>query len=341
MNAIITAVFFIACIAYLVWGVRVLPKENRQFLAVFPVKKLDCGSWQGINLTWYGVLVANSVLAAAVVFVVLTASVGIAAAAVGLILTAVLLFSLPAARILAGWIEKKDNTFSTGAASFAGLLASYPAILLAGQQGKMLAILAALTISYCVGEGLGRLACISFGCCYGKPLDKSPPLLRRLFAQFHFVFHGETKKIAYENGWDDIPVVPIQALTAGISLAGAFAGWILFSLSHFAAAFLVSLTVSQAWRFVSEFFRSDHRGTGNWNVYQILPLAAIALGFATVFAASPPQPFPIALALGVEQLGQPESLLVLSALWLIVTVYLGRSRVTRSVISISVCKERI
>ena len=42
-------------------------------------------------------------------------------------------------------------------------------------------VLAALAIGYILGEGLGRLACLSFGCCYGKPLDQCGKVVSILF----------------------------------------------------------------------------------------------------------------------------------------------------------------
>jgi hypothetical protein len=51
-------------------------------------------------------------------------------------------------------------------------------------------------IAYAFGEGLGRLACISFGCCYGVALPEAHPLLRHMFDRWHFVFSGSMKKIS-------------------------------------------------------------------------------------------------------------------------------------------------
>jgi prolipoprotein diacylglyceryltransferase len=73
---------------------------------------------------------------------------------------------------------------------------------------------AAIAAAYALGEGCGRLACISFGCCYGRPLDRLPAVLRRLLTPFSVVYHGTTKKIAYAGHLDDKPVVAVQAITA-------------------------------------------------------------------------------------------------------------------------------
>jgi prolipoprotein diacylglyceryltransferase len=88
----------------------------------------------------------------------------------------------------------------------------------------LMPVMAALATAYALGEGVGRLACISFGCCYGKPMDQVHPLLRRLFARHAFVFTGPTKKIAYADGLDGREIFPIQAVTATLYCAAALAG---------------------------------------------------------------------------------------------------------------------
>ena len=63
----------------------------------------------------------------------------------------------------------------------------------------MLETMGAIFIAYAFGEGIGRLACISFGCCYGKPLSECNPLIERIFQRWNFAFQGKTKKIAYAS----------------------------------------------------------------------------------------------------------------------------------------------
>ena len=140
--------------------------------------------------------------------------------------------------------------------------------------------MAALAAAYALGEGIGRLACISFGCCYGKPMDEVHPLLRRLFAGRAFVFTGATKKIAYADGLQGREIFPVQAVTATIYCAAALIGVYLFLKGYFRAAFLVPLLATQLWRFVSEFARADYRGRGRISAYQKMALAAAAYGLA-------------------------------------------------------------
>ena len=59
---------------------------------------------------------------------------------------------------------------------------------------QVLPVCAAMAVAYGFGEGLGRLACISFGCCYGKPLSQVHPLIQKILNGRGFVFSGETKK---------------------------------------------------------------------------------------------------------------------------------------------------
>ena len=194
MNETIILILFCTLSLYLAWGFRYLPLENRQFLAVLPGKRLLDGTWEGTNFTYYGLLIANAVTLASGLYLVLMMSSGTDPAASLMILAVVLLLAMPAARMMAAWVENKPNTFSTGAASFVGLLTAFviigalhqfigPAL---GFSLNARATLAALLISYCFGEGLGRLACISFGCCYGIPLNQSHPFFQRVFSKFNF-----------------------------------------------------------------------------------------------------------------------------------------------------------
>ena len=127
---------------------------------------------------------------------------------------------------------------TVGGASFVGIIAAPWIVWLLNEtlgqvlhyRVDLICALAALSISYALGEGLGRLACISFGCCYGKPLSESHPLLRRVLDERSFIFRGKTKKIAYAGHMDGVKVVPIQAITAilyvgaGLLVHGALSG---------------------------------------------------------------------------------------------------------------------
>ena len=166
------------------WACRHLPQERWQMAATLPVSKALDGSWQGVNLTFYGVLQASAAALAVALMLMMMGAVGVPALDTFLVTGPLLSVCYPAARWIAAWVEKKPQTMTVGGACFVGLIIA-PWLTLAGRQVLAPAVppglditivLAALTIAYAFGEGLGRLACISFGCCYGKPLDQcSPP----------------------------------------------------------------------------------------------------------------------------------------------------------------------
>jgi hypothetical protein len=256
---------------------------------------------------------------------------------------------LPGSRWLAQLVEKKSHTFTVGGASFLGLAVA-PALpglagLLPGlgAAGQIAALpwCAAVTCSYALGEGLGRLACLSFGCCYGKPLEECPAWLRGLFGRLCFVFEGANKKIAYAGGLQGRKVFPIQGLTAVIYLAASLAGAYLFLQGSFAAALMVSSLITQFWRVLSEFLRADYRGGGRLSAYQLMAGAAglWGLGLALLLPAPPAAAPYLAQGLGIFLSAGP--LLVVQAAWLFTFFYYGRSRVTTSVLSIQVLQSRI
>ena len=72
------------------------------------------------------------------------------------------------------------------------------------------------------------MACLSFGCCYGKPLREASPRLARLFGRYHAVFHGETKKAAYASGLAEEPLIPVQAITSVVLALAGLVGLALF-----------------------------------------------------------------------------------------------------------------
>ncbi|MEI7673066.1 MAG: prolipoprotein diacylglyceryl transferase family protein, partial [Deltaproteobacteria bacterium] len=199
------------------------------------------------------------------------------------IITAILAICMPASKLIASWVEGKANTFTVGGASFVGLIAA-PWIIqfINGTMGvrmgfnaPVLSVLAAIAIAYAVGEGIGRLACISFGCCYGKPLAACHPLLQRIFSGRAFIFSGQTKKIAYAHHLDGQEVIPIQAVTALLFTGAGILGCYGFLKGYHFTTFAALLFVTQAWRALSEIFRADYRGAGSITAYQVMALLSI------------------------------------------------------------------
>src|SRR5262245_53173162 len=344
---IVLAALFAALFA---WAFRALPQERWQFLAVMPVGKTAAGEWRGLNLTFYGFFQATSNALAVVIVFTLLGAVGVTATAIFALIAITFALCWPASKLIARVVEKKDHTFTVCGAVFAGgLMAPWIIQSLNAAQARALGgdipvvpALAAMSVAYAYGEGLGRLACISFGCCYGKSLDQLSPRMRRLFESFSFRFAGATKKVAYEGSLEGAPVAPIQAITAVVFVLIALAGAYLFLKSYFGASLLFATTGTQAWRFLSEKLRADHRGnTQKISVYQVMALL-IAL-----YAAAAVLLFPIgqteipAIAAGLGMLWNPAVLLFCQALWLAVFLITGRSMVTGSTLSFFVRADRV
>jgi prolipoprotein diacylglyceryltransferase len=205
----------------------------------------------------------------------------------------------------------------------------------------LLPMLAAISVSYALGEGLGRIACISFGCCYGKPVTSTNGLARKVFTRLNFVFEGTTKKIAYESGMDGVPVVPIQALTATLYVLVALFSFWLFMRARFTEALLIAMGVTQLWRAFSETLRADYRGGGAVSIYQFLALASLPLTvvYTVMFAES--GRFAPDLGQGIAELWSPGSLIALQFLGVAIFLYTGRSEVTESQLQIQICRDKI
>lgn len=331
------------------WAFRTLPREDWQILACLPRRKGSDGMWKGMNLTYYGFFNAAAYLFAVAVFLIMTGSLAIPLTGTLSVVMPVLAICMPAACLVARLVEKKQHTFSVGGASFAGVLTAPWVILLVNMTlGKwlefrvpVLETLAALFIAYAFGEGTGRLACISFGCCYGKPLAACNPLIRRIFRKWNFVFWGKTKKIAYADALEGQAVVPVQALTAVIYTGCGILSFYLFLKGRAPAALLITLVMTQGWRFASEFLRADYRGRGRVSAYQIMAILSIVYTIFLFFALPVSVSAPPEIGAGLRSLWNPGIILCLGALWLCSFLYTGRSAVTGAAIHFYIRKEKI
>ena len=342
-------ILFILAAIYLTWGFRVLPRERWQILAAVPVRKQGT-HWAGVNLTWYGLLTANAYAIAITMLFILLGAIEVPPAATATAAAAMLLCCVPASSLVARIVERKAHTFTVGGAVFVGiLLAPWIIELVNLAAGNALsfslpnvATLAAFSIAYAFGEGFGRLACISFGCCYGKPLAGSPAWTRRMFGDLCFVFSGGTRKIAYAGGMEGEKVLPIQALTALIYVGTALCATALFLHSRYSAAYTLTLTLTQGWRVFSEMLRADYRGAGKFSAYQAMGLISIAYGFFVILhvPAAGPASLPDT-ASGLATLWHPAPLIFLQVLWLAIFIHTGKSSVTGSTLSFHVHRDRI
>lgn len=333
----------------LTWSFRTLPNEKWQILASVPVAKDADGNWRGVNLTYYGFFTANAYGASLAILYVLLGSMSIPLGSILAVVVSLLMVCVPASKLIACVVEKKSYTFTIGGACFVGILLAPWIILLAPKALPgivrspipMMPALAAFSISYALGEGFGRLACISFGCCYGKPLGQVGPTLRRIFENHSFVFLGSTKKIAYASGLEGEKVIPVQAITCVLYLAIALAGIYLFLCSCFLSAFLLTLTVTQGWRALSELLRADYRGEGKITVYQVMGLVAIPYSLSLPVFFPPVSLDPPDLWKGLNELWDPMALLFLYVVRLAIFLYTGRSMVTGATLSFHVNPDRI
>jgi hypothetical protein len=57
-----------------VWGFKTLPQERWQIICSIPIKKTVNGSWEGLNLTFYGLFNALALCAGVSMVLILTGS---------------------------------------------------------------------------------------------------------------------------------------------------------------------------------------------------------------------------------------------------------------------------
>jgi len=348
-NHLFLLILAVLSAAALNWGFRHLPGRQWQIWATMPSYDGTTGRWRGTNLTWYGIITASANLLALLVVFCLLGSVGASRNAMLVLAGALLVCALPAARWVAWLVEGKKHTFTVGGAVFVGFVAlpwiaagyNRFAVSSAVEEVPVLAVMAAVAIGYAFGEGFGRLACISYGCCYGKALQDCGPLVRRLFERCHFVFRGETKKIAYASNLDGESVVPIQAVTAVLYCGTGLISAALYLQGLFATAFLLAALVTQAWRVISEMWRADYRGGGRLSAYQImglmlLPYALLLAWLFPVVNSGAPD-----ILGGLSGLWHPSVVLALQGSWLAMFLFLGRSQVTGAQLSFFVHEDRI
>ncbi|SEM25492.1 Prolipoprotein diacylglyceryl transferase [Syntrophus gentianae] len=331
------------------WAFRNLPKENWQVMACVPGKTGETGARDGINYTWYGFFLATAYVYGVFLFLLLMGSLVATKAASLTLIVLVLIICTPLSSILARGVEGKRFTLTVGGATFAGLLLAPWLIQFLNEMPynflnyrfPILPTMTAMAIAHIAGEGMGRLACISFGCCYGKPVRSLPPLLGKLIGPFSVVFSGKTKKISYAHGLDGHPVVPVQAMTAVLYSATSLLGIWLFLNQVYAAAFVIVIGVSQGWRILSEFLRADYRGERIFSVYQMMSLAALPYAIFLLFFFPQAPKGASGIELGFKSIWSPEMILFLQGLWSIIFFYTGKSRVTAAKILLYVVKNRI
>ncbi len=333
---------------FLIWAFKNLPEERWQMLAVIPTMKNRQDGWRGTNLTYYGFFIATSQLLALLLLLVLLGAMHVSIPGSMAIILIILSVCIPAARLVAIAVEKKRHTFTIGGASCIGILLA-PWVVSAMQKlladhGSFLPIipvLAALAIAYTLGEGLGRLGCISFGCCYGKPVKDCHSLLQRLFSRRNFIFHGATKKVSYEGRLGGERLIPIQAITCVIYTCGALVGSLLFLDGHFTEALLLCIFLTQLWRIASETLRADFRGFGKVSVYQKMGIVSALYMSVVALVIQAPEYIDPDVVVGFGVLWNPVIILALQILWLIFFIIFGRSTVTTATVSFDLIRKYV
>jgi hypothetical protein len=348
INALFVSALGLLFALLLRWACKTLPREDWQIVATLPLEKDASGHWAGINLTYYGVITASAGVIAILAFLMLMASIHAPLLAALVAVLGILLCCLPAARFVARVVEGRRYGFTVAGAVFIGLLIAPLVVLginsLARVEGQLSPIgptVAALAIAYTLGEGVGRLACISFGCCYGKPVAAVSPTARRVFERFSFAFHGETKKIAYASGMQGVKVVPIQALTAALYVGAGLTAVYLFLEGFYAVAYALTIVVSQGWRVYSETLRADYRGEGKVSAYQKMAAAGMLYALA-ILAVLPTDISALPdLAVGIAALWDPVVIVAVQVIWVVVFLYTGWSMVTGSTLTFHVHRDRV
>lgn len=333
---------------FLGWGFKHLPGERWQMLAVVPVRKGGDNHWTGSNLTYYGFFIATSQLISLTLLLILLGAMGLSIPSTMLAILLVLACCIPAARLMAMLVEKKRHTFTIGGASFIGILLAPWSIQLTNTmldsiefQLPLIPVLAAMAIAYTLGEGLGRLGCISYGCCYGKPLKECNKILQLLFNRANFIFYGSTKKVVYEAHLAGEKLIPIQAVTCVLYTLGALIGSYLFLIGLFTPALIFTIALTQLWRIFSETLRADFRGFGSISAYQKMGMVSVLYILGVVyFVHAAPYVDPEILD-GIGVLWNPFVILGLQLLWLVFFFTFGRSTVTTSTISFELIRKHI
>ena len=349
IETIFITVITIFFVLFFKWGFKNLPNENRQILASIPIYKEETGEWKGVNITFYGLLCAISYIIAVSVLFILMGSITVPLFAVFFITIPILVICVISSRLVSRIVEKKLYNFTIGGASFVGIIVTPFVIWTINKTAGIrfdfhipfVPTLAALFIAYSFGEGAGRLACISFGCCYGKSLSKCHPILQKIFKKYNFNFRGETKKIAYEGKLCGVEVLPIQAITSVICIITGIIGMVLFFKSYYMASFISVLVTTQVWRLISEILRADYRGGKKITVYQIMAVISViySILISKIFPDSPDVFSNILF--GLKQFWSPSIILFLIFLWLTIFIYTGKSMVTGSNITFFLHKNRI
>ncbi len=323
------------------WAFRHLPSECWQIAVAVPARSRVVGdtgpTWPAVNITFYGVISAIAYMLAMLAFVFLAGAANQPIAAVAIFSMLLLLVGIPASKWVALWVEGVPG-HTIGGALFAVVISVLPALwltnMLCGAIGVPRAepdvLLASAAIAYVLGEAIGRLACLSFGCCYGRSIDSATPLQRALYSSTATIYRGRFKKIAYASGLDGRPVIAVQSVACA-ALFGVFivSVWF-FWKGHVTLSLIIALGLAQLWRAYSETLRADYRGREGFTVYQGMALTGVGLTLLYAWIHNAPASVIPTFVRGLEVVTRIEVLLCTQALAIAILSLMGRSYVTSS-----------
>lgn len=322
------------------WGFRTLPRARWQVLAVVPVARRDEHRWSGVNFTWYGLFVAGGIVCATGMAVVLFGALQVSLLRAALVSLPLLALGVWISGAISIAIEHRPSTYTVvGAVALTLLLA--PWLLVASNRVApqsaipVLPALAVLAIAVTLGESVGRLGCISFGCCYGAPMSSFGVGVRRWLGRWSIAYDGPTKKAVYEGHHRGTPLLPVQALSSIACGAAALCGLSMFLRGDFGAAFVTPVALSMLWRVACECWRDDlRRRIGPFSAYQWLALSTLpsATVMAIVFRGQASGP--VNLDAGLHAFWSPGVILLLQAIWAITFFHYGRSTVTAATLAL-------
>ena len=86
---------------------------------------------------------------------------------------------------------------------------------------------------------------------------------------------------------------------------------------------------------------ADYRGDGRVSAYQIMSMVAMVYALSIGFWLTDIPAHPASIALGLQSLWDPGTLLFLQLLWIVSFVYMGRSSVTEARMEIHLCNDKI
>jgi hypothetical protein len=323
------------------WAFRHLPGECWQIAVAIPARVRAIGdsdaTWPAVNITFYGVISAVAYMLAVLAFVFLAGAANQPIAAVAIFSMLLLLVGMPASKWVALWVEGVPG-HTIGGALFAVVVAVLPALWLTNvvcsavglPRAEPGILLAAAAIAYVLGEAIGRLACLSFGCCYGRTIDSATPLQRALYSSTATTYRGRFKKIAYASGLEGRPVIAVQSVACtALFVVFVVSVWF-FWKGYTALSLIIALGLAQLWRAYSETLRADYRGRDGFTLYQGMALVGVALTLLYSWIHKVPVPVIPTFARGLDVVVRIEVILCTQALAIVILVLMGRSYVTSS-----------